>query len=111
MEKQKNKNKKSDNVSAVATTSAGTAGGADNSIEEKSSENAPITITVPVPQQSATNASLPQNAPIPFCSGNHGRGRGRYFGNGGRQVTALDPGIAIPKIPASLMLIVWMLPL
>ena len=40
--------------------------------------------TIPVTQQLATPASTPQNARIPFRSGNRGSGRGRYFGKGGR---------------------------
>ena len=35
--------------------------------------------------QSTATAKLPQNAPIPFRRGNRGRGRGCYFGKGGRR--------------------------
>ena len=69
--KNRNKNKKSEIVSAENNTSTGN-NSADNAAEEKSTENAPITITIPVTQQAATPASTPQNAPIPFRSGNRG---------------------------------------
>ena len=65
-------------------TATGTIVSADTS-EEKNSEQAPITITIPVTQQSTANVNPPQNAPPPFRSGNRGRGRGRFFGKGGRR--------------------------
>ena len=57
--------------------------GADTS-EEINSEQAPITITIPVTQQSSANVNPPQNAPPPFRKDNRGRGRGHFFGKGGR---------------------------
>ena len=85
-----------------------TASDAENIAEEKSAELAPITITIPVSQQLANTASTPQSAPAPFRSGNRGRGRGRFFGKGGKQDNT-GSGRSLQNTPVSSMLIVWML--
>ena len=87
MEKQKQKQvlKQNSNTSDLANTTLGNITGADISSEEKNSEHAPITITIPVTQQATANANPPQNAPPPFRSGNRRRGRGCFFSKGGRR--------------------------
>ena len=101
----KNKNKKSSNIQGVTNTATGAIVGVDTS-EEKNSEQAPITITIPVTQQSTANANPPQNAPPPFHSGNRGRGRGRFFGKSGRRDYDTGMDGATPKLLVTLMLIV-----
>ena len=59
----KNKNKKSSNTLGVVKTSSGPNVGADTS-EEKNSEHAPITITIPVTQQATANV----NPPVAKCT-------------------------------------------
>ena len=54
------KNKK---ASARSNTSTVIAVGAENTAEEKTADNASITIAIPVSQQVANTASTPQNAP------------------------------------------------
>ena len=80
------KSRNKDNT-ATATIPSSTviASGTENTAEEKSAELAPITITIPVSQQLANTASTPQNAPPPFHSGFHGKGRRRFSGKGGKR--------------------------
>ena len=77
------KSKNKDNATSATTPSSTVI--ADNTAEEKSAEMAPITITIPVSQQLANTAGTPQMVPPPFGSGNRGRGRGRFFGKGGKR--------------------------